>query len=288
MAPILTIGLPVFNGARFIEASVESILSQSFSDLELIISDNASTDDTEAVSRTIAGRDSRVTYHRNASNIGIAANFNLLVPLARGRLFKWATADDLLRPGYLERCVSHLDADPSVVLAYARTEFVDENGSPLDLADQGWNLMSDDPSVRLSQAIRADHFVNAALGVIRTDALRRTHLVPRYSGGDYRMMAELSLLGKFLEIPEPLYVRRIHHGSTKGNTGNARWLRRYYGGARPGSRASYWRLCGDRAKVVVRAGIPPSRKVILLAQLVRSMVTTRARLYGELTEFFRA
>ena len=129
LAPTLTIGLPVFNGAKFIEASVESILSQSFSDLELIISDNASTDDTEAVSRSIAGRDSRVTYHRNAANIGIAANFNLLVPLARGRLFKWATADDLLRPGYLERCVSLLDSDPSVVLAYTRTEFVDEDGA---------------------------------------------------------------------------------------------------------------------------------------------------------------
>ena len=152
MAPILTIGLPVFNGARFIEASVESILSQSFSDLELIISDNASTDDTEAVSRSIAARDPRVTYHRNAGNIGIAANFNLLVPPARGRLFKWATADDLLRPGYLERCVSILDSDPSVVLAYTKTDFVDEDGAPLRLMDPGWHLMSDDPSLRLSVA----------------------------------------------------------------------------------------------------------------------------------------
>ena len=90
-----------------------SILSQSFSDLELIISDNASTDDTEAIGRSIAARDPRVTYQRNGANVGIAANFNLLVPLARGRLFKWATADDLLRPGYLERCVSLLESEPS-------------------------------------------------------------------------------------------------------------------------------------------------------------------------------
>ena len=287
MAPTLTVGLPVFNGAKFIEASVESILSQSFSDLKLIISDNASTDDTEAVSRSIAGRDFRVTYHRNAANIGIAANFNLLVPLARGRLFKWATADDLLRPGYLERCVSHLDADPSVVLAYARTEFVDENGSPLDLADQGWNLMSDDVSVRLSQAIRADHFVNAALGVIRTDALRRTHLVPRYSGGDYRMMAELSLLGKFLEIPEPLYVRRIHHGSTRATpatpVGCAATTEErdravaHRTGACAGTAPRSW----YGRDSVVAEGDPPRA-----ARPVDG--PTRARLYGELTEFFRA
>jgi glycosyltransferase involved in cell wall biosynthesis len=287
MAPILTIGLPVFNGARYVAASVDAILSQSLTDFELIISDNASTDGTEAICRSVARRDPRVTYLRNDTNVGIAANFNLLVPLARGRLFKWATADDLLRPGYLERCVSLLESEPTVVLAYTRTDFVDENGAPLDLMDPGWHLVSDDPSARLSDAIRAVHFVNAALGVIRTDALRRTHLVPRYAGGDYRMMAELSLLGKFFEIPEALYVRRIHQGSTKGNTGNANWLRGYYGGARPGSRAPYWRLCGDRAKVVVRAEIPSSRKLALLAQLAGTMVTSRSRLFGELGELFR-
>ena len=287
MAPTLTLGLPVFNGARFLEASVESILSQTFSDFELIISDNASTDGTEAISKSIAGRDPRVTYRRNEANIGIAANFNLLVPLARGRLFKWATADDQLRPGYLDQCVSLLASDASVVLAYTRTDFVDDDGAPLDVTDPGWHLVSDDPATRLSAALRAAHFVNAALGVIRTDALRRTHLVPRYPGGDFRMMAELSLLGKFYEIPEPLYVRRIHQGSTKGNTGNATWLRSYYGGGRAGSRAAYWRLCGDRARVVVRAGIPSSRKLVLLAQIGRTMVTSRARLYRELGELLR-
>jgi glycosyltransferase involved in cell wall biosynthesis len=287
MAPTLSIGLPVFNGARYLEASVESILAQSYCDFELIISDNASTDDTEAIGRSLAHRDARVTYLRNSANVGIAANFNRLVPLAHGPLFKWATADDLLRPGFLERCVSVLEADPSAVLAYARTEFVDENGAPIDLVDPGWHLTSDDPSVRLSEAIGAVHYVNAALGVIRTDALRRTHLVPRYSGGDYTMMAELSLLGKFIEIPDTLYVRRIHRGSTKGNTGNAGWLRSYYGGARPGSRAAYWRLCGDRAKVVMRAPISTSRKLAILAQLARTMVTSRTRLYRELGELFR-
>jgi len=287
MAPILTIGLPVYNGARYLATSVDSILSQSFRDLELIISDNASSDDTEAIGRSLVGRDPRVRYLRNDANVGIAANFNLLVPLARGRLFKWATADDLLRPGFLARCVSTLESDQSVVLAYTRTEFVDEDGAPLDIVDPGWHLVSDDPSARLAEALRAVHYVNAALGVIRTDALRRTHLVPRYAGGDFTMMAELSLLGKFFEIPETLYVRRIHQGSTKGNTGNASWLRRYYGGARPGSRVAYWRLCGDRAKVVLRAGIPASRKLVLLAQLARTMITTRARLYRELGELFR-
>ena len=94
-----------------------------------------------------------------------------------------------------------LDADPTVVLAYTKTEFVDEDGAPLDLTDPGWHLVSDDPSTRLSYSIRAFHFVNAALGVIRTDALRQTHLVPRYSGGDFRMMAELVAPREILRDP---------------------------------------------------------------------------------------
>lgn len=283
----LTIGLPVFNGAEYLRAAVESILEQSFSDFELIISDNASTDGTEAIGRVFADRDPRVTYRRNSENVGISANFNLLVPLARGKLFKWATADDMLRPGYLERCISVLEADPSVVLASTRTDFVDGDGGPLDLTDPGWHLVSDDPSERLSFAIQASHFVNAALGIIRTDALRRTRLVPRYAGGDYRTMAELSLLGKFVEVPEFLYVRRVHKYSTKGNSGNAQWLRRYYGGIKPGTRAGYWHLSGDHALIILRAQIPFSRKLALLAQLARTMILRRVLLFRELAALFR-
>ena len=123
--PTLTVGVPVYNGAKYLTAAVESVLAQSFDDFELIISDNASTDATEAISRGFAASDRRVTYRRNVKNVGLSGNLNLLVPLARGRLFKWATADDVLRPGYLERCVAALDADPSVVLAYPKTDFVD-------------------------------------------------------------------------------------------------------------------------------------------------------------------
>src|SRR4051794_21589581 len=110
--PTLTIGLPVFNGARFVQETIDSVLAQTFTDFELLISDNASTDETEAIARSAADGDGRITYRRNEVNVGLARNLNLLVPLATGRLFKWAAADDVLRPTYLERCVATIDADP--------------------------------------------------------------------------------------------------------------------------------------------------------------------------------
>ncbi|MBA2373732.1 MAG: glycosyltransferase family 2 protein [Chloroflexi bacterium] len=285
--PTLTIGVPVYNREKYLRAAVESVLGQSFDDFELIISDNASTDGTEAIGRALAAIDPRVTYRRNATNLGLSGNLNVLVPLARGRLFKWATSDDLLRPGYLERCVAAIDADPGVVVVYPKTDFVDADGAPLDLEDPGWHLVSDDPSERLEFAILAGHFVNSILGVIRTDAMRRTRLMPRYPGGDYRFMAELALLGKFVEIPERLYIRRIHEGSSKGNADNISWLRRHYSGSRPGMRAAYWRLCTDHARTVLHAPISGKRKLVLLARLTHSMAYQRRRLLGELVELVR-
>src|SRR5262245_165844 len=91
----LSVGVPVYNGEAFLRQTLESILSQSFGDFEMIVSDNASTDDTEAIAREFAARDARVRYHRNRTNLGLAKNYNLLFSLASGEYFKWASADDV-------------------------------------------------------------------------------------------------------------------------------------------------------------------------------------------------
>ncbi len=284
LLPTLTVGMPVYNGERYLEAAAESVLAQSFRDLEVVISDNASTDETEAIGRALASRDPRVTYRRNGRNVGLSANFNLLVPLARGRLFKWGTADDVLRPGFLERCIAAIDADPSIVLAYAKTDFVDGDDRPLDIEDPGWHLVADDPYERIRVTIDADSYMNATHGVIRADALRRTHLVPAYAGGDYRLLAELAALGKIVEVPERLFIRRIHrrfdcraHGRHRlAATVSARHPART---ARP-----YWRLCRDQAGVILHAPTPPSQRALLLIQLARTMRHRWRRLRDELVE----
>ena len=101
----VSIGVPVYNGEEFLEETLDSLLSQTFEDFELIISDNASTDGTGDIARRVAARDSRVRYHRRHQNLGLAANYNGLVTMASGELFKWATADDPCRPAFLEQCL---------------------------------------------------------------------------------------------------------------------------------------------------------------------------------------
>ena len=98
MDPKISIGMPVYNGENYLAQALRAILSQTFTDFELIISDNASTDATQRICETFAAEDSRVRYFRNSRNIGIEPNFNAAFEPARGKYFMWTAHDDLLEP----------------------------------------------------------------------------------------------------------------------------------------------------------------------------------------------
>src|SRR6267154_5510945 len=127
--PLLSIGLFVYNGERFLEEVLQSILSQTFTDFELIISDNASTDRTGEIAEAYAKRDDRIRYYRSEKNMGAGWNIRRVYELASGKYFKQAAVDDLLEPDFLRRCVEILESDPDCVVAYAGTKEVDENGT---------------------------------------------------------------------------------------------------------------------------------------------------------------
>ena len=127
VAPLVTIGLPVYNGGQFLATALDSLLGQTFTDFELIISDNASTDTTEEICREYARADARVRYRRSSENRGFTWNANRVVELAAGKFFRWAAHDDACLPTFLERCVETLRSEsPSVVLAYPRSKVIDD------------------------------------------------------------------------------------------------------------------------------------------------------------------
>jgi glycosyltransferase involved in cell wall biosynthesis len=210
-APTLSVGLPVYNGARHLARALDSILQQTYGDLELIVSDNASTDDTADICATYAARDPRVRYYRQSQNIGLPGNWNFVVTLARGRYFKWASANDYLDPRSLAACVAMLEAAPEAVLAYSRTNLVEEGCYRLYADDLA--LTSPSPSERLRLLLDRLALNNAVSGVIRLSALRRTGLIRPYPGSDVVLMAELALQGQFLLVPEPLFYRRVEPGA---------------------------------------------------------------------------
>jgi glycosyltransferase involved in cell wall biosynthesis len=129
MKPTVSVGMPVFNGERYLGRAIESILSQTFQDFELVIGDNASTDATEAICRGYASADRRIRYVRHARNLGVARNFNAVYHLSIGRYFRWAASDDLAEPRLIERCAAVLEQDSTVALAYGKTRLIDEHGA---------------------------------------------------------------------------------------------------------------------------------------------------------------
>src|ERR1043165_9639676 len=122
----VSIGLPVYNGANYLAESIDSILQQTYSDFELIISDNASTDATEELCRSYAARDGRVRYFRQKQNLGCALNSNFVFRQSTGEYFKWISHDDLHAPRFVERCVEVPDRDPSVSICCPKGVLIDE------------------------------------------------------------------------------------------------------------------------------------------------------------------
>ncbi|WP_448540257.1 glycosyltransferase family 2 protein [Roseiflexus sp.] len=208
--PRVSIGLPVYNGERYLASALESILAQTFGDFEVIISDNASTDATPEICRAYTARDPRVRYVRHEINRGAAWNFNHAFGLARGVYFKWHAHDDLLEPTFLERCVAALDRDPQVVLAFSRTRVIDPAGHTLYTYDERLRTESPLASVRFHDLICIGHPCFQVFGVIRTDVLRRTPLIGAYVPSDRILLARLGLLGPFYEAPEHLFISRRH------------------------------------------------------------------------------
>lgn len=207
--PRVSIGVPVYNGERFLQRALDSLLAQTYTDFELVISDNASTDSTLLICEDYARRDDRVRVLRQNRNIGAPRNWNFVATQARGEYFKWATANDEVAPTMLERCVAELDRDPTAVLCQGVTCLIDEVSEKrepyaLDLA-----LPEGSPSERLRSLCQKLALNNGQSGLIRTSALRRTHFDRPYPGGDFVLMAELALLGKFIVVPEVLLYRRM-------------------------------------------------------------------------------
>lgn len=279
--PYVSIGVPVRNGARFLKQTLNSMLAQTYENFELVVSDNASTDETEAICRSFAQMDSRVHYHRSSENVGASRNINSLLQRARGEYFKLAAADDLHEPTYVERCVDVLEHDPAAAMAYARARFIDENGAPLSYCDPGFNLQSDSAEDRLRYCIFAGHWVNAIFGVIRTTALAKTHLLPDYAGGDYEFLGELALAGKFIEIPETLFLRRLHPGASSQNAQNPGWQVQHWTG-NVGTSLPCWNRSIDHLKTIFSAQLSPIQKLSLTGSVAHSMIWRRGPLLAEL------
>ncbi|MEO1060911.1 MAG: glycosyltransferase [Actinomycetota bacterium] len=284
--PRVSLGLPVFDGEDYLEETIASIEAQTMGDFELIICDNASTDRTEEICRKLAARDPRVQYHRNERNLGAAPNYNRTFELATAPYFKWVAYDDLLEPTFLQACVDELDAaDDDVVLVYPRTVLIDGEGTEIGLYDDRLDLRERSLTRRLVHFASKWRLCNPVFGVIRSDVLARTSLIGAYPSSDVTLLGELALLGRYHELDQPLFRRRIHARSSRQGELTMEEVEQWFDtSAKPGRRflkvsprtGVFWRLLGT----ILTADEPVLGRLAAAPSFTAAWWIRRARVRG--------
>ncbi len=288
----VAIGMPVWNGEKFVSEAIESILGQTYGDLELVISDNASTDATAEICRSYANRDTRIRFIRQERNIGAAPNHHEVFRRSSGGYFKWACHDDFLDPEFIEACVRVLDADQTVTVCCPTTVLINEDGSLLHYSPQDdgmvdnygnvWpvaantQLTSPDPATRFATVLCNVDWCFEIYGLIRRSALERVSVMPSYYGGDKVLLAELSLLGRYHLLGAPSLYRRCHPNQSSAPQTN-RYRAIWISGRRGHLVPPQLKLTVAYSRAVVWARLTPAQRVRCFSAIVRRAVTVGLR-----------
>lgn len=250
-SPLVSIGLPVYNEAEHLAQALDSLLGQDYENIEVIISDNVSTDATPQICAEYVAKDARVRYHRNETNIGGINNFNRVFELARGEFFMWAAGHDVRHPTQVSRCLEVLTEDASIVLCYSQVVWVDDEGEPLEIIHEYIDTRGlPDKIARLNVVLWSLQGGFPIYGVFRTDALKQTSVYTSVISPDMSLLIELAMIGKFAYIPEPEFkLRRARdHGDLEV------YVAKHFQGGTIGRRPQklYWRMMRELSARVRR------------------------------------
>jgi glycosyltransferase involved in cell wall biosynthesis len=273
-SPVVTIGLPIYNGATYLGAALRALLAQDYPSFEIVISDNCSTDSSPEICREFMARDDRIRYFRNERNLGAAANYNRVVELARGKYFAWANHDDLWGTSFIARCVAELERRPDAVLAYARSAKIDDDGNQVAPMMGELGLEGDTPSERLRRfhdwfivldeedgwsTDKVEGIWMPVHGLIRTERLRETGMIGLYIASDTILLEELLMRGAFAEVEETLFFKRDHEErsmrASVSYDDRVDWFTGHKAGLLIFPR---WRLLAERVKAVRNVHLPDS------------------------------
>jgi glycosyltransferase involved in cell wall biosynthesis len=284
-SPLVSLGLPVYNGERFLAQLLDSVLLQTHENFELIISDNASTDGTVEICEDYAKRDARIAVHRSITNRGSAWNHGRVRDLATGAYFKWLGADDVMDPRFLEMTLTAVLSQPDVVNAYPMTIVIDDSGTELLRSGAALPIDSPDIAVRFGTLIQIQPATNCMFyGLFRRSLMDRARPMGAFLAADRCMLAELSLHGRYVRVEEFLMYRRIHaaHRTRTQSQEQAIYV--------PQSRGLQLRDFGvlrESLISVARAPIALPTKLRLLRTIAAWSIGERMTFYGECKELVK-
>lgn len=279
--------MPLYNAERYLEHTLQTVLAQTYEDFILYISDNASTDRTQAICKDYAARDSRIKYIKNEVNVGAPGNYERCFTPASSEYFRWQNGDDPIEPTLIERCIEVLDAQPDVVLAYCKTNIIDENGVFLEHYDDNLHLMQEEPVARLQALLDNIRYQNVMYGLIRREPLSHTALMGAYTSSDLNLVGELCLYGKFFEVQEYLFNRRMHPEASTATRHDKEKQVVFWDPTKKRIILPLWRSYYEYFKAGWRAPISLQQKRQVFYYLLRRMNWYRAQLGQEFMAFIK-
>ncbi len=204
----VAIGMPVYNGAKYIKSTLQSLLDQTFTDFSILICDDGSTDGTLDICQDFAARDKRIKIVRNTTRLGGAKNFNKTFSMSHGEFFMWASQDDLFHPDYIAKCLTKLQESPDCIIALSEISFIDEYGNHRDIEYSNIGTEGMPVELRIREVFRRLGWW-AIYGIIRPELLRQTKLYRCEFAGDVVMIVDMLLQGNFAKVDEPLFFYRL-------------------------------------------------------------------------------
>jgi glycosyltransferase involved in cell wall biosynthesis len=215
--PLVSIGFPIYNSGSLLKRALDDLLNQSYGNFELIISDNASTDDTWKTCQEYAASDPRIRLFQNTENIGALANFAHVLTLATGKYFMWAAHDDQWEANFIEECVTQLEAHPDSSLCFVQHIHFDDRTGKRSTINYPIGLQSPMVWQRLQSLLLCWPLPNVIVyGLFRTDFLRRADPIVYGSGApDTLVLLKTLLVGKFIQVDQPLHIYTVSHRDIK-------------------------------------------------------------------------
>ena len=203
---LVSIGLPVFNGEKGLESAINSLLEQDYSNFEIIISDNGSTDSTPKICETFVGKDKRIKYFRSEENRGTIWNFNRVFELSSGEYFMWAADDDSRSSDFISKCVNELDLNKKAVMCCPyMNAFVEGDDRPVYISTLNSFAAKTSLVDRYYETINNFSAI-AMYGIYRSVAIKKTKKMQAgIIASDLCFIRELSFYGVFIQVPEVLF-----------------------------------------------------------------------------------
>lgn len=208
--PLVSIGLPVFNSETYLARTIESVLSQSYPNTELIIVDDCSTDRSAEIARRYSENTQRIHFFENSTNMGLVRNFQKTFRLSKGELFCWIGDHDVHEPEYVERLVEVLQHQPDAKVAYAFTRRIDDNGRLVRVDRYRFSTVERSCTGRMfATAWNGKYFGNMIYGIFRREALEKAGVHRLVLQPDILVFHEIAADGGIAQVEEPLWSRRF-------------------------------------------------------------------------------